>query len=145
MAKELNTNIEIDAPANVVWEALTDFSRYSQWNPFIRLIRGIAKQGEQLEIFIQPPGGREMTAHPVILDLKPEHELCWVGKLLLPGIFDAEHHFQIEPLGESQTRLLNREVYTGLLVSLLWQEIDTKIRQGFEEMNHALKTWVEKK
>ncbi len=128
MAKELNTNIEIDAPSSIVWEALTDFSRYSQWNPFIRSIRGEAKQGGQLEIFIQPPGGRGMTFRPVILDLKPERELCWIWQLLLPGIFDSEHQFQIEPLGENRTRLIHREVFSGLLVPLLWRDLDTKIR-----------------
>ena len=75
MAKELNTTIEIDAPASIVWDALTDFSRYSQWNPFMRAIRGEAKQGGQLEIFIQLPSGKGMTFRPVILDLKPKREL----------------------------------------------------------------------
>jgi hypothetical protein len=143
MAKELNTNIEIDTPVNAVWEALTDFSRYNQWNPFIRSIRGKAKQGEQLEILIQPPGVREMKFRPIVSSLRSERELRWVGQLLLPGLFDSEHQFQIEPLGESQTRLINREAFSGLLVPLLWRDIDTKVRQGFEEMNHALKKWVE--
>jgi hypothetical protein len=143
MAKELNTNIEIDAPANIVWEALTDFGRYNEWNPFIRSIRGEAKQGEQLEIFVQPLDGKGMTFRPVIRDLNPNRELSWIGKLLLPGILDSEHQFQIESLGEHRTRLINREVFFGLLVPLLWRDLDTKIRQGFEEMNHALKKLVE--
>lgn len=109
----------------------------------MRSIHGEAKQGEPLEIFIQPPGGKEMTVRPVIRNLKPERELLWIGKLLLPGIFDSEHQFQIEPLGENRTRLINREVFSGLLVPLLWRDIDTKVRQGFEEMNRALKKRVE--
>ena len=143
MAKELNTNIEIDASANVVWEALTDFGRYNQWNPFISSIRGEAKQGGRLEILIQPPNGSEMTFHPVILELRPERELRWIGQLLLPGILDSEHQFQIESLGENRTRLINREVFFGLLVPLLWRDLNTNIRQGFEEMNRALKKLVE--
>lgn len=143
MPKELNTNIEIDAPANTVWEALIDFSRYSQWNPFIRSIRGEAKQGGQLEVFIQPPGGSGMTFRPVILEMQAGRELRWIGRLLLPGIFDGEHQFQLEPLGENRTRLIHRETFSGLLVPLLWGDLDTKTRQGFEEMNHALKRLVE--
>jgi uncharacterized protein YndB with AHSA1/START domain len=26
--------VDIDAPASVVWEVLTDFPRYAQWNSF---------------------------------------------------------------------------------------------------------------
>jgi hypothetical protein len=79
MAKELNTTIEIDAPAETVWEVLTDFSRYNQWNPFIRSISGEARQGGTLEVFIQPPGGNGMTFRPVILALQPGRELRWMG------------------------------------------------------------------
>jgi hypothetical protein len=143
MAREIRTTIDIDAPINIVWAVLTDFSQYSQWNPFIRSIHGPAKQGEQLEILIQPPGGTGMTFRPVILALRPEAELRWLGRLILPGIFDGEHQFQLEPIGAGQTRLIHREVFSGLLVPLLWRNLDTQTRQGFEAMNHALKQRVE--
>ncbi|PSB08160.1 SRPBCC domain-containing protein [filamentous cyanobacterium CCP1] len=143
VAKEINTSIEIDAPAEAVWEVLTDFSHYSQWNPFIRSIHGEAKQGETLEVSIQPPGSNGMTFRPVILTLQPGCELRWLGRLLLPGIFDGEHRFQIEPLGENRTRLIHGEVFSGLLVPFLWSSLDKQTRQGFEEMNHALKRQVE--
>jgi hypothetical protein len=143
MAKEIKTTIEIDASVSTIWAVLTDFSRYSEWNPFIRSIRGQAKQGERLEIFIQPPGGSGMTFRPVILALQPEYELRWIGRIMLPGIFDGEHQFQLEPIGEGRTRLIHREVFSGLLVPLLWRSLDTQTRQGFEEMNRALKNLVE--
>jgi hypothetical protein len=143
MAKEIKTTIEIDASVSTIWAVLTDFGRYSEWNPFIRSIRGQAKQGERLEIFIQPPGGNGMTFRPVILALQPEHELRWIGRIMVPGIFDGEHQFQLEPMGERRTRLIHGEVFSGLLVPLLWQNLDTQTRQGFEEMNNALKNRVE--
>jgi hypothetical protein len=143
MAREIKTTIEIDAPANAVWAVLMDFSRYSEWNPFIRSIRGKAQQGEPLEILIQPPGGTGMTFRPIILALQPEAELRWLGRLMLPGIFDGEHQFQLEPIGEGRTRLIHREVFSGLLVPLLWRNLHTQTRQGFEAMNHALKQQAE--
>jgi hypothetical protein len=143
MAREINTTIEINAPANTVWDVLTDFSRYGEWNPFIRSIHGKAEQGEQLEILIQPPGGTGMTFRPLILVLQPEAELRWLGRLILPGIFDGEHQFQLKPIGESRTRLIHRETFSGLLAPLLWRNLDTQTRQGFEAMNHALKQRAE--
>jgi hypothetical protein len=143
MAREIQTTIEINAPASMVWAVLTDFSQYGEWNPFIRSIRGKAQQGEQLEILIQPAGDGGMTFRPVILALQPEAELRWLGRLMLPGIFDGEHQFQLEPIGEDRTRLIHREVFSGLLVPLLWRNLDTQTRQGFEAMNQALKQRVE--
>jgi hypothetical protein len=144
MTNELKTTIEIDASPDAIWTVLTDFDRYSEWNPFIRSICGQAKQGEQLEVVIQPPGGNGMTFRPVILALHPERELRWLGRLLLPGIFDGEHQFQMEPMGAHRTRLIHREVFSGLLVPLLWRNLETQTRRGFEEMNQALKARVER-
>jgi hypothetical protein len=143
VAKELKTMIEINVSADIVWKELTDFDHYSDWNPFIRSIRGKAKQGEQLEVFIQPPGGSEMIFRPVILALQPERELRWIGRFMLPGIFDGEHWFQIEPIGEGRIRLSQCEIFSGLLVPLLWWKLKAQTRQGFEQMNQALKNRVE--
>jgi hypothetical protein len=143
VTKELNTHIEINAPAETVWHILTDFSRYSQWNPFIHSILGELRQGGKLEVFIQQPGGNGMTFRPTILTLQPGRELRWIGRFLLPGIFDGEHQFRIEPLGENRTRFVHREVFSGLLVPFLWNSLNKQTRQGFEEMNRALKMQVE--
>jgi hypothetical protein len=84
-----------------------------------------------------------MTFRPIILALQPEAELRWLGRLMLPGIFDGEHQFQLEPIGEARTRLIHRETFSGLLVPLLWRKLDTQTRQGFEAMNRALKQRAE--
>jgi len=38
--REVRTEIEIAASASSVWQVLTDFARYSEWNPFISCISG---------------------------------------------------------------------------------------------------------
>ncbi len=143
MSRKLITSIEINASPNAVWQVLTDFSRFPQWNPFIRSISGEVTQGAQLHVQVQPPDGDGMTFHPKVLVAEPGHELRWLGRFLLPGIFDGEHRFQIEPLGEHRVRFVQSEVFSGLLVPLLWNSLDTKTRQGFEEMNQALKLQAE--
>jgi hypothetical protein len=139
MAKQLMTSIEIDAPQNVVWEILTEFERFDLWNPFIRSIDGKAAPGNKLTIKIKPPGGNIMTFRPVVLAAEPGKELRWLGRVLFPGIFDGEHRFQIELLGDRRVRFVHSEKFSGLLVSLFWRSLDTQTRRGFEEMNQALK------
>ncbi len=34
MAFIIEKNLEINAPAEVVWEVITDLARYPEWNPF---------------------------------------------------------------------------------------------------------------
>jgi hypothetical protein len=139
MAKQLITSIEIDAPPNVVWEILTEFDRFDLWNPFIRSIDGKAVPGNKLVVEIEPPGGKVMTFRPVVLTADPGTELRWLGRVIFPGIFDGEHRFQIEPLGDRRVRFVHSEQFSGVLVPLFWRSLDTQTRRGFEEMNQALK------
>ena len=141
--KELRSEIEIQASAERVWQLLTDFASFPQWNPFIRKASGSIQVGERLEVNIQPSGASGMTFRPTVLTAEPNRELRWLGHLLIPGLFDGEHIFTIEPLGESRVRFTQRELFTGLLVPLLARGLDTDTRRGFEEMNQALKARAE--
>jgi uncharacterized protein YndB with AHSA1/START domain len=60
--KTLHTQIEIDAPAERVWDTLTNTADYPTWNLFIPRITGTLASGERLEVRIAPPGGAAMTA-----------------------------------------------------------------------------------
>ena len=141
--KELRSEIEIQASAERVWQLLTDFASFPQWNPFIRSARGEVKVGAPLEVHIQPSGASGMTFKPTVLKAESNHELRWLGRLLIPGLFDGEHIFTIETLGANRVRFIQREVFTGLLVAILAGSLDSDTRRGFEEMNQALKTRAE--
>ena len=141
--KRLDTQIEIDAPAKLVWEVLTDFASYPQWNPFIRHISGRLAPGERLQARLEPPGGLAMTFKPKVLMAEPNRELRWLGHLLVPGVFDGEHSFTIEPLEENRVRFHQREAFKGLLVPLFARSLEINTQQGFEEMNRALKERAE--
>jgi hypothetical protein len=141
--KEIRSGIEIQAPAGRVWQILTDVASFPQWNPFIRHARGTLREGERLEVFIQPSGARGMSFRPVVLSVEPEREVRWLGHLLVPGLFDGEHIFTIEPRGPGRVHFVQREIFTGLLVPLFARGLDTDTRRGFDEMNRALKERAE--
>jgi hypothetical protein len=141
--KELRTEIEIQASDKRVWQLLTDFASFPQWNPFIRQAEGEVKVGARLEVHIQPSGTSGMTFKPVVLKVEPNRELRWLGRLLMPGLFDGEHIFTIETLDANRVRFTQREVFTGLLVPLFARSLDTDTRRGFEEMNQVLKSRAE--
>jgi hypothetical protein len=104
--KELHTEIEINASAERVWRVLTDFAAYPKWNPFVRRGDGEVRVGARLHLHIQPTGGKGMSFRPTVLVAEPNRELQWLGHLWLPGLFDGEHSFVIEPLGEEHVRFI---------------------------------------
>lgn len=141
--KSLHTEIVINAPSTIVWNVLIDFDQYSDWNPFIRKASGDVIEGNQLKVFIVPPGGKAMTFTPTVTQADTNREFRWLGRLLIPGLFDGEHIFELHTLSAHQTRLVQRENFRGILVPLLWKSLDTNTRQGFEAMNQALKVRAE--
>lgn len=140
--RELRSEIDIDAPPSAVWKVLTDFASFPNWNPFIREASGSLKVGERLRVRIHPPGGRAMTFRPKVLVCDENRELRWLGHLLVPGLFDGEHIFALEPR-DGGTHFVQREEFNGIFVPLMWSSLDENVRQGFEEMNRALKDRAE--
>jgi hypothetical protein len=140
--REITTTIEIDAPPAAVWRVLTDFPAYGQWNPFIPSIAGKVQEGARLTVRLEPPGGNGMTIKPTVLAAEPGRELRWKGRLVLPGLFDGEHSFRIEPLDGQHSRFVHGERFTGILVVLV-KGVLAKTELGFEQMNAALKQQVE--
>jgi hypothetical protein len=136
--KEIRTEVEIDAPAERVWEVLTDVAAYDAWNPFIRHLEGELREGTRLRVTMAPPGGRAMTFTPSITDLQPGRRLAWLGHLGIRGIFDGEHIHEVEELEPSRTRYVQRERFTGVLVPFVGGML-RKTEEGFRRMNVELK------
>ena len=142
--KELRTEITIDAPAENVWKILTDTKAYPGWNPFIREVEGELKEGKRFKVKLHPPDSNPMVFKPVCLSLKRDREFTWLGHLLFKGLFDGKHIFELNAIGPSQTKLVQREEFSGLLVPFLWKQLDRNTRKGFEQMNQKLKERAEK-
>ncbi len=136
--KEISAEIDIEADASKVWAILTDFASYPDWNPFIHSATGRLKPGARLRVRIQPPGARGMTFRPTVREVDPLHELRWLGRLVVRGLVDGEHMFILTPGGEGRVHFVQREVFRGVLVPILGG-LTAATRQGFEEMNGALK------
>jgi hypothetical protein len=139
----LHTEIEISAPAERVWTVLTDFPRYGDWNPFIRAVSGEARQGGRLEIDLELPGGKRMKFQPRIVRLRENKELRWLGRLLVPRLFDGEHSFVLDTTPRGSVIFTQGELFGGLMVKLSPNSLFDKTRVGFEKMNEALKKRVE--
>ena len=140
---ELVTHIDIDAPPERVWEVLTDFDHYHEWNPFAR-VAGRPTQNARLHVELTPPGGRTMRFRPTVTRVEHGRDLRWLGHLLRPGVFDGEHRFVLEPLdGGNRTALTHAEVFTGVLSPLAGRVVRAGTQCGFEAMNVALKRRVE--
>jgi hypothetical protein len=140
--KEICSKIIINASPIVVWNIITDFENFGKWNPFIKKISGVPKEGNTIQIFIKPPNSNGMRFEPKILKYEPEKEIRWLGKLWIPKIFDGEHSLTIKKVDENKILFIQKEQFKGLLIPLFTNMLeDTK--SGFIMMNEKLKQKAE--
>ena len=79
---------------------------------------------------------------PTVVEVNLNCELRWLGRLYLPWLFDGEHSFHIEPIGDKAVRFVQSERFSGLLVPFGGRLLSNTLK-GFEEMNKALKQRAE--
>lgn len=140
--KSLVTSVVINASKETIWNALTDFSQYPTWNPFIISVEGKAETGTFLKNTMLL-NGKTQVFTPVVLEATPSKKLAWLGSLWFKGIFDGQHEFVLEEISAHQVRLVQREYFSGILSGLILKLIGEATRANFEKMNQALKQRAE--
>lgn len=147
MSPDIHTETEIAAPADTVWTVLTDFAAYPEWNGYTR-IEGEAREGTRLAVAPGPEAGRMPTFRPEVLHAGPladgsGYELAWLGHLYVRGLFDGEHTFRVEDLGDGRSRLVQSESFSGLLVGPITLLFGDDTESNFRAVDEALKSRAE--
>ncbi len=137
--KEVVTEIQINASPEKVWQVFLANEQWSAWNPFITKSTGVIKVGAKITNTMEMKGQKPMTFSPTVLKADEARELRWLGRLLLPGIFDGEHYFKLEAK-DGGTKFTQGEVFRGILIGMLNME---DVKASFGELNEALKKRVE--
>jgi hypothetical protein len=136
----MTASVEINAPPSRVWAVVEDVDRYHEWNPFFTKGRGKPVPGAPVELEMAPVGAAPKTFAPTVLAVDAPREIVWRGRVLVPGLFDGTHHFQLEPTASGGTKFTQVESFSGLLVPFV---AFGPYYAGWLRMNEALKTRVE--
>lgn len=124
----LGASAALDRPARVVtltstvegtkqdvWETLTGFATYEEWNPVVTEASGEAREGSQLDLEVVLPGHDPEQLEATVLTARPERKLRWQDRLLAPGVRDWEYEFVLDPLGGGRVRVVQLLRIEGLL------------------------------
>lgn len=140
--KNIETEILIDAPIEVVWRVLMNFEAYRDWNPFLT-IEGEPVLGNKLDVIINMDG-RKNFFKPKVVAYEEGRRFEWTGKLLLKGLFAGNHYFKLDPVTEFQTKFVHGENFSGILQGTIMKKVRDKTIKGFETMNAAMKSFAER-
>jgi uncharacterized protein YndB with AHSA1/START domain len=145
-AKNLVTSIEvdIDAPASLVWEVLTDLARYPQWNPFCPRIESTLKLGEPVHMHISVPGtSQTQPVNETLVACEPERLLSWEMRPTAENKDAARRDQYIEALGGDRCRYVTTDIFLGVNADEIMRNHGGWVKAGFDAMALALKARAE--
>lgn len=95
--RELRTEIQISAPIDQVWQVLTDFDHWKDWNPMVNQVSGNASVGSMLNITMRGPDGKDaMKYQPTILETNPPRYLRWRATMMSGLMFTNDRVFELK-------------------------------------------------
>jgi hypothetical protein len=141
---EIRNDIEVNASIDKVWQTVIDFDNYKSWNTQLSFLGGNVTPNGKLHLKLSVEGTTPYEFKPDISYWEEKKRFAWIARTGLPRVFDDEHFFELQNLGNGKTLLINREEYRGVL-SLIFQQLPMmKVApKGFEKMNIEFKNYVE--
>ncbi|HSZ52444.1 MAG TPA: SRPBCC domain-containing protein [Caulobacteraceae bacterium] len=142
MDVKIEHRIGIRAPADVIWDAISDLSAWQEWNPLYPRAHGVLRIGAQLDLDVAIPGRKVRTIRPVILDWVPNDQIHW-RLSILGGLIQSTRYIEIETLTEAGCIFSNGELFRGRFAPLALRRVAKDMRKGFAAMGEAVKARAE--
>jgi len=108
-----------------IWQILSDFPGYPDWNPFIIKIIRRPENRNHIGCHHGNPGQETNPIQAGNLVCDPRGEFCWRGKLFMKGLFDGTHYFILKETEDGKTHFIHGENFMGLLVRPILRSIET--------------------
>ena len=140
--RELRTEIQLSAPIDKVWQVITDFDHWTDWNPTVKAASGNASVGSKLSITIDGKGSRDASYQPIVLESNAPKSFRWRATMMASFVFKNDRIFDLKEK-DGGTELIHTEEYSGLMVAMMWTKLREFALPCLEEMNKALKVKLE--
>lgn len=127
----------IPAPRLAVWDVLTDFARYPEWNPFTLGVHTSGRIGDPVLLDVSL-GGRRMKLRERMRVYEPQRRVGWGLRILGGVLLDCTRVQELEDAGEGSTRYVSHESFRGLIVPLFFKRYRAAMQEGFDATAHAL-------
>lgn len=137
---ESRREIEIAAPPEVVWDVLTSFEQWPQWNPDVKSVSfgGLLAPGSEFR-WKAGPG----TIVSTLEQVEPPWFIRWRGRTMS---IKAIHEWRLEPR-DGGTRVETEESFSGLLARLFRRQVqktlDRSLSEGLEHLKREAERRVE--
>ena len=137
----IEKTLEINAPAAIVWEVITDLGKYREWNPFLLECRTSFKPGDPIDLTVK-------------LMAKPQAQREWVVEYVegrrfayrmkpVPGSLSSFRSHEVTPLGADRCRYHSYFHLAGWMRHLVVALLGGRLQAGFAGMTAGIQQRAE--
>ncbi|RHW22800.1 SRPBCC domain-containing protein [Nocardioides immobilis] len=107
------TTFAVEASSDRVWEVISDFDSWSEWNPSVPSIKGDLKVGNTCAVKLVMPGRPSVNVKVRLTAVDPGRRLAWHGNIAHDRFFAGDRSLDIEPQADGTVLVTHTEVVTG--------------------------------
>ncbi len=134
--RKIEVEVQIEAPAERVWEVLNNGDAYRNWNPFIiSMVGGERKVGAPFRTLVRIPDKRDIVFTAYLTGIREGEDLMFHTDYLR-GLLSWDHYLQVERVSENVTRLYQFISMRGTVLPFIGSMV-RKNKEGMELMNEA--------
>ncbi len=138
----IEKTLEIDAPAEIVWEVISDLPRYPQWNPFCLECRSTLVPGDPIDMKVKlmakPQAQREW-----MIGCEPGRGFSYRMQPVPMGALSSFRSHEIEATGAATARYRSYFHLKGWMKFVVLGLFRSKLEDGFAGMSAAIKARAE--
>lgn len=131
----------VAAPAEVIWEVVSDLERWADWNPSYSKASGRLSIGAAISLDAKWPGMQPHRHEGTIIDWVPDTQLLWREKAGFMA--NSLRYIEIDKLSDHGCVLASGEILDGWGVRYLSGRRKSAAYRAFEAMDEAIKTRAE--
>lgn len=137
--------VEIEAPAELVWQILVDLPQYHQWNPLTVAVESSLEIDAPVHLYIPDPAKPDTRFCVVeyLVAYEPNQLLSWEQRPTEDSKDAARRDQYIESLGPERCRYFTTDIFLGLNSDTIMQTFGPWVKQSFDAVANGLKQHAE--
>jgi len=139
-----SVTVEIDAPAQQVWDVLVDYARYPEWNPYTVRVETTLELGGVIDLYLPDPAkpGETFRNREYLRVIDAPRHLRYDTAEEIPGMHAVRDQW-VEDLGGGRSSYRTTDTFTGDAAGWVMEHQGAWVKAGFDSVAHALKARVE--
>lgn len=138
------TEILIQARPEKIWETLTEFPKYPEWNRFVKSVQGTVLTDAKINIEIHFYGKSVEKHTATVTGVKASKYLSWVWQHQFGKWFMCtEHVFRLKDKEDGRSIFFQEMYVTGLGLKFRRRDVEHMVKLSMGKLNDDLKDKIE--